>query len=1146
MNKAVLKDFAIESRKDLIDRIKIKLNLYYADEDFNTKINGDMYLLENDKHILNLTKEEKQKRDLLVGRIKEIGIERVIEESAYTWFNRIIAIRYMEIHDFLPLGKNNESLGIRVLSSNDNTPNPEILKFSNLINNQLDINFNQNYYSSINNDNEKFKYIIQLVCNKLKKVFPDVFGGLTDYIDLLIPENLLSETGFVAKLISKLDESDFDDVEIIGWLYQYYNQTEKDRVISAKKAYKKHEIAYATQLFTPDWIVKYMVENSLGKYCFERNIGTSIKDTFKYYVGNHDNYKERKKLTDIKFIDPCCGSGHILVYAFTTFYKIYEAEGYLKQEIPELILRYNLFGLDVDDRAGQLSILSLLLKAREYDKQIFNKSIVSELNVMSIKESNILDNYAVDTLPDSIKDKALYLKETLINAKEIGSLLKVYENDYSSLLNFINSNNTLETQLLAEPIKLLVKEINILSQKYELVVTNPPYMSQSNMSSKLKEYVTKHYSDYKADLFSAFIVQNKDLCTFDGYMGFLTPFVWMFISSYEKLRDMILSNCNITSIVQLEYNSFEAACVPVVSFILKNSHKDSYIGNYVRLSDFPGAAIQEEKYLEAINNKTYYYYETNLKKMSDIPKKPIAYWLSDDFLKNFEEKKVSDYASVVTGMTTADNNRFLRKWWEVDYNKIAFNCENTNNNFKWYPYQKGGEYRKWFGNNEFVVNWENNGFEIKNFKDEITGKVRSSSYNDNYILHEGLSWTYLSNSCFGIRYVPKGFLFDNKGSMVFCEDNLYYILGFLCTKYAHEILDLLNPTMSFQPGDIASVPIKLSDKKSLIENIVKENIEIEKNEWDSFETSWDFKKSPILKKGLIEENINDSILLEKQKYDLLKANEEKLNMYYNEIYNISHEIDSSVDDKDITYKIKSTEEYVKDLISYFVGCAFGRYSLKKDRIISDIIINDNNYELFMPDEDNIIPISDDENIYFDDDIVGQFKKFIKKVYGEENYSQNITYISSCLNRKGTEKPEDTIRRYFISDFYSDHLRKYDKRPIYWMITSGKKNGFKALIYIHRYNKTLLSKLRVDYLHKTQDTYKRLLDDCNYKLNNDNLSPLDRKYYQNSLNVINLKIDECSQFDEKIGHLANQMININIDDGVKSNYEKFAEILEKIK
>jgi hypothetical protein len=1141
MDKAVLRNFAIESRKDLMEKIDRKIKLFYVDEEFKKDNRGDVIVLSNDKHTLTLTKEEDTNRDKLLRRIVELGYEQVVEEAAYTWFNRIIAIRYMEINDYLPLTHENKSLGIKVLSSNDNLPNPEILKFSNLNNTELDLNFNKDIYNNLGLDDLRFKYVLKLVCRKLSSVIPQVFGGTVDYIDLLVPDNMLLENGFVSKLIKEIPTEDFRQVEIIGWLYQYYNQTEKDRVISSKKSYKKNEIPYATELFTPDWIVKYMVENSLGKYWLEHGGNDELKEKWKYYSGSTIKLENKKNIEELKFIDPCCGSGHILVYAFEVLYQIYESEGFNKKDIAENILKNNIYGLDIDDRAGQLSILSIILKAREYDSNIFSKDIISNLNVISIQESYGVDEFTIDSLPSDLKQDVILLKDTYKDGKEIGSLMVVEPKNFTKVREYINNVNDLITLNLRNVLPQLIKQNDILSRKYDVVVTNPPYLSQSNMSVNLKEYISKHYADSKADLFSAFITRNCNLCNENGYLGFLTPFVWMFISSYEKLREKILSNCTITNIVQLEYNSFEAACVPVVAFTLKNRHESDYVGSYVRLSDFPGANIQEKKYLEAINEHPYFYYETSLENMESIPKKPIAYWLSKDFLSNFSCNKVSDYANVVTGMTTADNNRFLRKWWEVSNLKIGFGCEDTNNKYKWYPYQKGGDFRKWYGNNEYVVNWENNGYEIKNFKDEVTGKVRSSSYNDNYILHEGLSWTYLSNSCFGIRYVPKGFLFDNKGSMVFCKEKLYYILGFMCTKYAHKILDLLNPTMSFQPGDIASVPIKMISDTREIDKLVIENINIEKEEWDFYETSMDFKKLNYIKKGSIKDLIAKQMEYEHSKFDSLKSNEELLNSKYNEIYNIAHEIDSKIENKDITYRISDDKDNIKRLISYSVGCMFGRYSLDEDGLMfAGGNLNKSKYCRFEIDEDDIIPISDKADIYYNDDIVGKFVDFIRKSFGEEHLKENLNYIAEVLGKKGIESSEDTIRRYFTNEFYNDHLKIYQKRPIYWLFDSGKKNGFKCLVYLHRYNEQIVSKIRTKYLHNTISVYQRILDEIDYKLNNEELNTTDKRELQSKKVDLNGKIMECNEYDEKIGNVANKMIKLDLDDGVVVNYAKFVD------
>lgn len=669
MDKNILKKFAIESRKDLMEKISNKIKTFYVEEEFKSEQKGDLYILSNERHSLSLTNEEYKKRELLIKRIKELSLEQVIEEAAYTWFNRIIAIRYMEIHDYLPLTKDNQSLGIRVLSSKDNTPDPEIMKFTNLVNPDLDIEFKKEKYVELKDDNEKFKYVLLLVCKKLGRVIPQVFDGITDYIDILIPDNLLNDTGFITKVINEVPEENYNQVEIIGWLYQYYNQTEKDRVISAKKTYKKNEIAYATQLFTPDWIVKYMVENSLGKYYIEHSNNDTLIDKWKYFIkDNITKNQEKLNPTEITFIDPCCGSGHILVYAFEVLYQIYLSAGYNKNDIPELILKNNLYGLDIDDRAGQLSILSVLLKAREYDKNIFNKDIVKNLNIMSIQESNTINETSIDYFnSESERENAKYLIDNFKNAKEIGSLLLLENKDYSNLINELKSNDTIFTLELKDKLKPIIKISNILTKKYDVVVTNPPYMNNSVMSNNLKNYIQTNFKKVKSDMFSAFILRNSIYGKSNSYLGFMTPYVWMFISSYEELRKFIIEEKNISSLIQLEYSALEEATVPICTFIIENSNSGKN-GIYFRLTDFTGGMkVQEQKYLKILNSHNEkYLFIKNTNEFNKIPGSPIAYWVSKGFNKVFLNKKIADYLDVKQGTSTGDNDLFLRLWFEVE------------------------------------------------------------------------------------------------------------------------------------------------------------------------------------------------------------------------------------------------------------------------------------------------------------------------------------------------------------------------------------------------------------------------------------------------------------------------------------------------
>lgn len=1146
MDKVILKKFAIESRQDLMDKIRNKIKTFYIDEDFNSEQKGEVYVLSNEKHSLSLTNDEFKKRELLIKRVRELSLEQVIEEAAYTWFNRIIAIRYMEINDMLPLTKDNQSLGIRVLSSKDNTPDPEILKFTNLVNPELDIDFKKEKYVELKDDNEKFKYVLLLVCKKLGRVIPQVFDGVTDYIDILIPDNLLNDTGFITKVINEVPEDNYNQVEIIGWLYQYYNQTEKDRVMSNKKAYKKTEIPYATQIFTPDWVVKYMVENSLGKYYIEHNESdtTLLIKNWKYYIKK--NIKNESKNIDIKnitFIDPCCGSGHILVYAFEIFYQIYKLEGYNSKEIPKLILTNNIYGLDVDDRAGQLSILSILLKACEYDKQIFNKNIANKLNIVSIQETNTISDNLVEMLNTENNVNTLqYLLDTFKNAKDIGSLLKIKNLNFEDLAFEIENDSSIFGIELREKIIPIIKVANILKQKFDIVVTNPPYMGQGKMNNIIKNYLIKYYKNGKTDLCTAFML--LDIVKYDGYLAMINQQAWMSLESFENLRNEILSDNNISSMIHLGFGTF-GADFGTTTFVLKKNNEK--YGIYFSVRDVKTSEEKEKEFLKKLSKDENYLISKN--KFKKIPGTIISYWLNEKQFNIFENNDLfGKCGETKKGVLSGNDKRFLRLWFEVNKNKIGFGLKNHNDmvekNYKWIPVTSGGNYRKWYGNFESVINLENDGYEIKNNKDNSC-RLRENKY----YFRECVTWSEVSMKGFSVRFVPRGILFGNSGPVCFFNNDIYYYLGFLNSQITTEFLKLLSPTLTFGPEQIKRLPVIFSSENyNKIVSIVKSNTELMKDDWDSFETSWDFTKHPLLKPMSKVSTIRDSVVnwntYTYQQRSLLKHNEEELNKIFINIYGLNDELTPEVDDKDITIRKEDKIRDIKSFISYAVGCMFGRYSLDEDGLIyAGGEFDINKYKTFKVDLDNIIPITDEA--YFSDDIVERFKTFIKTVYGDNTFNENMDFIAETLGKKGTETSEETIRRYFVNDFFNDHVKMYQKRPIYWLLDSGKKNGFKALIYMHRYNENLIPKARLDYLHRVQTTYEKLLSDVNYRLTTE-LSMTDKKEAKNRQTDLMAKLQEIKEYDEKIAHIANQRISIDLDDGVKVNYEKFKDILAKIK
>lgn len=1161
MDKNVLKKFAIESRQELMDKISNKIKKFYVDEEFKVNQNGEVCILSNEKHTLSLTKKEYENRQLLIKRINEITLEQVIEEAAYTWFNRIIAIRYMEIHDYLPLTKDNQSLGIRVLSSKDNTPDPEIMKISNLINPELDIEFNKEYYSTIQDNNKRFEYILLLVCKKLGKVIPQVFDGITDYIDILIPDNLLNDSGYITKILKDVSEDNYEQVEIIGWLYQYYNQTEKDRVISAKKAYKKNEIPFATQLFTPDWIVKYMVENSLGRFWIEHGGNSEITKNWEYYINDKIiEFKENIDPKEIKCIDPCMGSGHILIYMFEILYQIYESYGYSKKDIPEQILKNNLYGLDIDDRAGQLSTLSVLLKARSYDKEIFKKNIIKDINILSIQETSNINRNTIEFLKNSIVEKEMselfeYVYDNFKDAKEIGSLILLEKKDYKESESAIQQLNNTELnifdieqmKIINEKIVPAIKAANILTKKYEIVVTNPPYLNASLMNQVLSNYIKENYTEFKSDLFSAFIRRINDMTLKNGYNGLVTPYVWMFLKTYESLRKYILSNVNIKSLIQLEYNSFESACVPVCTFILQNKIDEKMIGTFIKLSDFPGAEMQSIKTLDAIHSDDCSYkYITDQNILKNIEGMPISYWITKNMYNIIQNPKMSSIGVAKSGMQTGNNNLFLRLWFEVNINKIGFNYQSNEeckiNNKKWIPQPKGGSFRKWYGNFEYVVNYENNGENISNY--EGTGILK----NQEYYFKEGITWSHTTTRGFAARYLPKGYIFNVEAPTFYTsKDNYYYLLGWLNTKAVNEIFKYINQTMHFLAGDMEKIPLSNrlpTEEKQRVIDLVKENVALEKEDWDESETSWDFKVNPLIRiskqTGIksIEKLYTQYANKCEERFYKVKRNEEEINDIFLKNNFLNEEISKEIDEEDITIRKANSRNEIINFLSYFIGCIFGRYSLDYEGLNVSNSVQSSQFEV---DQDNIIPLT--EYNYFNDDIISRLKNFMIILFDKENLNENMDYIAEQIGKKNNESSEYVIRKYFIEEFFENHCNKYTsrgagKRPIYWLFDSGKKNGFKCLIYMHRYNEGVVSKVRLDYLHKMQNTYQKELNDIDEKLQNDILLN-EKKELTKKQADLNAKLLETKEYDEKIAHVADMKISIDLDDGVLVNYAKFS-------
>jgi hypothetical protein len=1266
MDKVALRNFAVNAKEKMEKEIKRKLELIGITEN---KIEEGI-VSENDYLKIGsteLNKREIKQRETLIktlkGKMKDddfkSALNELIEEIAYTWFNRIIAIRFMEVNNYL-------DDGIRILSSGrENDREPQIIR--EVFN--IDLEFSdeeKNYIYKLKEESkteELFRFLFIKKCNKLNEILPELFEEAEDYSELLLPISINDEEGILRKLVDEVPEESFDvekegQIEVIGWLYQYYNEEKKKEVDKKTKKGKKVEqddIPAKTQLFTPKWIVKYMVENSLGNLWLEGHPNENLEEKWKFLVKRekqeeeieskleklNENYKEMK-LEEIKIIDPCMGSGHILVYAFDVLIDIYSNLGYSNRDAVQSILENNIYGLDIDKRAYQLAYFALMMKAREYYKRIFSKKL--ELNICYTRESNDINKEIIDFISNGnnkIKEELDLIYNSFLDAREYGSLIEAPKIDYDEIKNRLSEiENTNFYNLFDESKKdeiknkfyYVIKTSEILSKKYEVVTTNPPYMGSSMMDSKLSKYTKKNYPDSKSDMFAVFIEKCNSLTDRNGFCSMITMPSWLFLSSFENLRKYIINNLNIKSLLHMGRGIFGIDFGSVAFTLKKEINLTNTKGNYYRLHkrNFQHIYYNDIKkiFLNSKENTSYKYnfdlyrdnqgvneisnlsmeegeqikFQINQKNFEKIPGIPIGYWASENLLKDFEKGiRTSELVEPRQGLATTDNDRFLRQWYEVEGGKINYNTKSINhtenNKFKWYPCNKGGARRQWSGNYDYVVNWENNGSEIKKnilYKYPYLKTPDFVAKNTNYYFKEAITWSDITSGGFAIRYREEGSIHDVTGMSAFSDSTfkLKYILGLLSTKISDYIFKILNPTIHLQIGNFSNFPVIENEQiKPKVLSIVDDCIKISKYDWNTFETAWDFKVSPLVnferyignynledeensenKKvsstsiKTIEEAYNQYKEFTNNQFLKLKENEEELNRIFIDIYGLQDDLTSDVSDKDITIaKIFDTddeindeikgnsyvltkENVVKQFISYAVGCMFGRYSLDEEGLVfAGGEFDKNKYSKFIPDEDNCIPITDSE--YFSDDIVTRFVEFVKTVYGEETLEENLKFIAQALSDKNNT-PKEIIREYFLKDFYKDHIKRYKKRPIYWLYDAGKKNGFKALIYMHRYNEQTTAKVRIGYLHKLQKHYERRASFLKDEIESNN----NRKKAEQELKKIKLQLEECRQFDEKMNHLSSEYISIDLDDGVKVNYEKVQtgrdgkkyEILGKVK
>ena len=1166
MDKNAIRKFAVWARENLIERVSERANYFGVNETEILPADGGRV------RGMLLTQAQQRQRDLLIRLIQQKGYRNVMEEAAYTWFNRLIALRFMEVNSYLPSR-------IRVFTDENGAFQPQIL--SEAIHLDMDgLDMDKVFAMKEANQNEElFRYLLIVQCNALSEVLPGMFQPLEDYTELLLPDNLLREGSVIEQMIALIPEDDWtDQVQIIGWLYQYYNSAPKDQVFAdLKKNIKitKEKIPAATQLFTPDWIVRYMVENSLGRLWLEGHPDENLRAGWKYYLDEAEQEPAvaaqlaeirhayaAMQPEDIRVIDPCMGSGHILAYMFDVLVQIYESYGYTTREAVQSIVENNLYGLDIDDRAAQLAYFAVMMKARQYDRRFLTRGI--KPHVYAIAESNGVDRAAIDLMGaglspierNNAKNQLTALLDAMHDAKEYGSILTIEEYDWALLRRFVqpeqDATGTMGDLYSGDPVLLQLIDVGeALAQKYDAVVTNPPYMGNGNMNCRLSRYVQYYYPDEKTDLYTTFISRITKMVKQQGFQAMVTMQSWMNLGAFESLRKKLCKTVDIITLWHLD-DMLLGIAYETSAFVFRKSRVNGIIGAYYEATK-EIYARNEDDMSNALNQAVFADQDTYLELIGC----PIAYALGRKCTQAYvKSDKLSSELVTREGMTTGDNDKFLRLWYEVAASKRGH---------MWFPYCKGGEFRKWYGNNEYYVNWMNDGKAVKENIDAITGRIRSHNYNGEYAFVEGITWSAFSSRGASFRYSTNDSLFDSKGSKGFCKKGkLRYVLGFLNSVVGMKYLDYFSGAKDTKPGHLLALPYRTSDSYSeTVDELVETCILHSCTDWDSFETSWDFQRHPLIRETATLAEAFAAWQAEcDARFTQLKANEEELNRIFIDIYGLQDELTPDVADKDVTVRRADLGRDVRSFISYAVGCMFGRYSpcvpgllyaggewdydnIKKriwDGFGKEFTPTDavGDFDPLIPDKDGILPICDDE--YFEDDIVGKFVKFVEVVYGRDTLDENLRFIADALGGKGT--PREVIRSYFLNDFYADHLKIYQKRPIYWLFDSGKKGGFKCLIYMHRYRPDTIARIRTDYVHEQQARYRTAIADLQKRV--DAAGGSERVHLSKQLAKLQAQADEIHAYEEKVHHLADQMIAIDLDDGVKVNYAKFADVLAKIK
>ncbi|MGX7417612.1 BREX-1 system adenine-specific DNA-methyltransferase PglX [Carnobacterium gallinarum] len=1153
MNKAALKKFATQTRTQLMTGVRIRASAFGCTSEGLKEVTKVA-----DQMVINgvpMDKEERKLYQKLVVKMQkyqksstyESAYERLIEEVAYTWFNRIIALRYMEFHDYLP---------IRMLLLSSRNPlkkEPDALTHAMELVDVLHLDSNLVWQLKSEQKTDKlFKYLLIQQSKQLGDILPSAFSTVDDVEELLLPDYLLNEHQIIDNLMNETDKEDWENVEIIGWLYQYYHAEVKEQVGGSKNSQvAKQHLPVVTQVFTPKWIVQYMLQNSLGRYYHQLYPTSKLFDQWEFYLNEPQQNgfsPEATRLEDIRLIDPACGSGHILIEAFDLFYTMYEEQGYLAKEIPDLIIKNNLFGLEVDKRSYQVSHVALLLKILARQPRLLRQNNSFQFHITVFKDvTQPISIEALEWLFNSEEiDEIRELEGKFENATQFGSLLKmgtISINPLYTKLEKLKERQELDLyeQALAEELVSnlapILKTAQLLIQSYTIVVTNPPYHNKYN--SDLKKFMKINYPETKADLYSAFI----EVCFFmtenSGYTAMMTPYTWMFISSHEKLRHFILENGGIANLVQLEYGAFEDAAVTICTFVLQKKQRNKK-GTYIRLFDFKGSENQPLKVREAIINPSVSYrYEKNTDVFYRIPGAPIAYWVSENLYQLFSEKNyksLGELYEVKSGIMTGDDKKHLRRWYEIDKTKLSLLNSTSNfeeNTFmkKWFPINKGGGQRLYFGNHDYVIDLYKEGENIRYSKKNYRLRAKK------YYFNKGITWSRISSSYFSFRMQDQRTLFGDASPLIVNGDLL--LLGFLNSKVTAYLLKVLNPTVNTFVSDIEKLPI-LFNKSIEIEKLVKANIQLAKEDWDDFETSWEFKQHPFLSYQQNEKNLSRIFENWQQittaRIQQLTTNQKLINQYFIQEYQLTKELSPKVIDEELTLYRSNKANDVRSFLSYLIGITFGRYTLDElGLFFAGGKFDSNAYQEFQPDRTNIIPIT--SSGYFEDDIVKQIEKLVSYLFGESMLEVNLQFIGEGLGLKKDEEARERIRSYFMKEFYKDHLKIYQKRPIYWLFNSGKKEAFKGLIYVHRYDKQLTARLRTDYLLQLITTLGRLEEYTN-QIIEINETPRAVVKARKDREKYNHQLVELRNYHLFVEYFANQEMEIDLDEGIIMNHQKF--------